>query len=54
LREVFNGVRYIVKSGAHWRLMPHDFPLAALHFLAFVSLLLHHRFDGASLMRSWN
>ena len=26
LREVFNGVRYIVKSGAHWRLMPHDLP----------------------------
>src|SRR5260370_38553655 len=25
-REVFNGVRYIVKSGAHWRLMPHDLP----------------------------
>ncbi len=24
LREVFNGVRYIVKTGAHWRLMPHD------------------------------
>jgi transposase len=26
VREVFNGVRYIVKSGAHWRLMPHDLP----------------------------
>src|SRR5215475_4990325 len=26
LREVFNGVRSIVKSGAHWRLMPHDLP----------------------------
>ncbi len=26
LRETFNGVRYIVKSGAHWRLMPHDLP----------------------------
>src|SRR6516162_3143054 len=26
LREVFNGVRYIVTSGAHWRLMPHDLP----------------------------
>jgi transposase len=26
LREGFNGVRYIVKSGAHWRLMPHDLP----------------------------
>jgi transposase len=26
LREVFHGVRSIVKSGAHWRLMPHDLP----------------------------
>jgi transposase len=24
LREVFNGVRSIVKSGAHWRMMPYD------------------------------
>ncbi|MBK1840609.1 IS5 family transposase, partial [Azospirillum sp. YIM B02556] len=26
LREVFNGLRYIVKSGATWRLMPNDLP----------------------------
>jgi transposase len=26
LREVFNGLRYIVKTGAHWRMMPHDVP----------------------------
>jgi len=26
LREVCNGVRSIVKSGAHWLLMPHDLP----------------------------
>jgi transposase len=26
LREVFNGVRSIVKTGAHWRMMPHDLP----------------------------
>jgi len=26
LRESFNGVRYIVKSGTHWRLLPHDLP----------------------------
>jgi transposase len=26
LREVFNGVRYIVKTGAHWRHLPHDLP----------------------------
>src|SRR5262245_56241636 len=26
LREAFNGVRYIVRTGAHWRMMPHDLP----------------------------
>jgi transposase len=26
LREVFNGLRYVVKSGCHWRMLPHDFP----------------------------
>ena len=26
LREVFNGLRYIVKTGAQWRSMPHDLP----------------------------
>jgi transposase len=26
LREVFNGLRYILKTGAPWRLMPHDLP----------------------------
>ena len=26
LREVFNGLRSIVKSGAPWRLMPNDLP----------------------------
>jgi transposase len=26
LREVFNGLRYIVKSGNQWRMMPHDLP----------------------------
>jgi transposase len=26
VREAFNGVRYIVKTGAHWRMMPHDLP----------------------------
>lgn len=24
LREVFNGLRWLVRSGASWRLMPHD------------------------------
>ncbi len=26
LREVFNGVRWVVRTGAAWRLMPHDLP----------------------------
>ena len=26
LRAVFNGLRYIVKSGNQWRMMPHDLP----------------------------
>src|SRR5688500_14080739 len=26
LREIFNGLRYIVKTGAQWRWMPHDLP----------------------------
>jgi transposase len=26
LREVFNGLRFVVKCGAPWRWMPHDFP----------------------------
>lgn len=26
LREVFNGVRYIVRTGNQWRFLPHDLP----------------------------
>ena len=26
LREVFNGLRWIVRSGASWQMMPHDLP----------------------------
>src|SRR5215212_5669654 len=26
LREVFNGLRYIVKTGGQWRWLPHDLP----------------------------
>jgi transposase len=26
LREVFNGLRWIVRPGAPWRMLPHDFP----------------------------
>lgn len=27
LRAVFNALRWLVRSGAPWRMMPHDFPL---------------------------
>jgi transposase len=26
LRDVFNALRYVVKTGCHWRYLPHDFP----------------------------
>ena len=26
LREVFNGLRWLVRTGAQWRMMPNDFP----------------------------
>ena len=26
LRHVFNALRWVVKTGAHWRYLPHDFP----------------------------
>jgi transposase len=26
LREVFNGLRFVVKTGAPWRWLPHDLP----------------------------
>jgi transposase len=26
LREVFNGLRWIVRAGLSWRMMPHDLP----------------------------
>src|SRR5919198_299333 len=29
LREVFNGLRWIVRTGAQWRWMPHDLPPSA-------------------------
>lgn len=26
LREVFNGLRWLIRTGSQWRMMPHDFP----------------------------
>jgi transposase len=25
-RELFNALRYVVKTGCQWRFLPHDFP----------------------------
>jgi len=29
LRQVFNAVRYVVKTGCQWDFLPHDFPPAS-------------------------
>lgn len=26
LRDVFNGLRWMIRTGAPWRMMPHDLP----------------------------
>ena len=26
LREVFNGLRWLIRAGASWRMLPHDLP----------------------------
>ena len=26
LREAYNGLRWLVRTGAQWRMLPHDFP----------------------------
>lgn len=26
LREIFNGLRWVVRAGASWRMLPHDLP----------------------------
>ena len=35
LREVFNALRYLVRSGCSWRLLPHDFPP---HYVVYTQL----------------
>jgi transposase len=32
LLAVFNALRWLVRSGAHWRMMPHDFPPCLLAY----------------------
>ena len=31
LREVFDGLRHVVRDGIPWRAMPHDLPRHAVH-----------------------
>lgn len=38
LRDVFNRLRWIVRTGAQWRLMPHDLPLWTAVFRAVAAL----------------
>ncbi len=38
LRELFNGVRYIVRTGNQWRYMPNDLPAVARSVPADASL----------------
>src|SRR5437773_4527698 len=26
MREIINGIRYVLRSGGAWRMLPHDFP----------------------------
>src|SRR5215510_9542973 len=46
LREVFNGLRWIVRSGSSWRLTPHDPPCV---FWGFRHLDVKERCEGARL-----
>ncbi len=47
LREVFNGLRYIVKAGAPWRWMPNDLPPWAAGVPADATLVGGRLFRGA-------
>lgn len=46
LREAFNGLRYIIKSGAPWRLMPHDLPPWAAVYQQAQRWLAHGCFEA--------
>jgi len=45
LREVFNGLRYVIKTGAQWRQMPHDLPPWAAVYQQAQRWLASGRFD---------
>jgi transposase len=46
LREVFNGLRYLVKTGAPWRLLPHEFPPWPVVYQQTQRWLKAHVFDA--------
>lgn len=46
LRDVFNGLRYIIRSGAQWRLMPHDLPPWAAVYQQAQRWLAHGCFEA--------
>ncbi|GEO17629.1 hypothetical protein MAE02_53250 [Microvirga aerophila] len=47
LREVFNGLRYIIKTGAPWRWMPNDLPPRAAVYQQAQRWLKAGCFEGA-------
>ena len=53
LREVLNAIRYTVRSGGGWRMLPHDFPpwqTVYWWFRRFVRLLLFRTIHDIALM----
>jgi transposase len=56
LREVFNGVRWVVRTGAQWRMMPNDLPpwytvYQQAHAYRFFMAHLHVCMGRASLLQ---
>ena len=35
LRDIFDAISYVLKTGCHWRLLPHDFPTWQTDFYHF-------------------
>lgn len=53
LREVLNVIRYMARSGAGWRMLPHDFPpwqTVYWWFRRFVRMLLFRTIHDVALM----
>jgi putative transposase len=45
LRDVFDAIFYVLKSGCHWRLLPHDFPPWSTVYYHFRKLRLSGAWD---------